>query len=179
MSRVAISGERPYRPRCNAATDVPLVADLEVITPGRARVHELAKELGIDSKTVMARLNELGVFVKSASSTVEAKDVRALRERPGQGVAPAQTSPGVVTRRHKRPPLDGYIRNFIDPDDKRRWLENGLGPADGDLAAECARSGLMPEQLPLKVGGQSIVSRLRGGEPIGSVLARLREQGTP
>ena len=39
---------------------------------GKARVHELAKELGVTSKDVLAKLNELGEFVKSASSTVEA-----------------------------------------------------------------------------------------------------------
>ena len=39
---------------------------------GKARVHELAKELGVESKTVLAKLKELGEFVKSASSTVEA-----------------------------------------------------------------------------------------------------------
>jgi translation initiation factor IF-2 len=38
---------------------------------GKARVHELAKELGVESKVVMAKLKELGEFVKSASSTVE------------------------------------------------------------------------------------------------------------
>jgi len=46
----------------------------------RLRVHELAKELGVDSKTVLAKLNELGEFVKSASSTVEAPVVRRVRE---------------------------------------------------------------------------------------------------
>lgn len=39
--------------------------------PGKARVHELAKELGIESKVVLAKLKEMGEFVKSASSTVE------------------------------------------------------------------------------------------------------------
>ena len=47
--------------------------------PGKARVHELAKELGIDSKTVLAKLKEQGEFVKSASSTVEAPVARRLR----------------------------------------------------------------------------------------------------
>ena len=48
--------------------------------PGKARVHELAKELGTDSKTVLAKLKDLGEFVKSASSTVEAPVARRLRE---------------------------------------------------------------------------------------------------
>ena len=47
---------------------------------GKARVHELAKELGVSSKTVLAKLSELGEFVKSASSTVEAPVARRLRE---------------------------------------------------------------------------------------------------
>uniref|UniRef100_UPI00201AD396 translation initiation factor IF-2 N-terminal domain-containing protein n=1 Tax=Modestobacter marinus TaxID=477641 RepID=UPI00201AD396 len=56
--------------------------------PGKARVHELAKELGIDSKTVLAKLKEQGEFVKSASSTVEAPVARRLREAfPGDGAS--------------------------------------------------------------------------------------------
>ena len=35
----------------------------------KVRVHELAKELGVSSKEVLAKLSELGEFVKSASST--------------------------------------------------------------------------------------------------------------
>ena len=47
---------------------------------GKARVHELAKELGVTSKIVLERLKEQGEFVKSASSTVEAPVARRLRE---------------------------------------------------------------------------------------------------
>ncbi|MGC9666399.1 translation initiation factor IF-2 [Planosporangium sp. 12N6] len=46
---------------------------------GKARVHELAKELGVESKNVLAKLKEMGEFVKSASSTVEAPVARRLR----------------------------------------------------------------------------------------------------
>jgi translation initiation factor IF-2 len=55
---------------------------------GKARVHELAKELGVTSKEVLARLSEQGEFVKSASSTVEAPVARRLRESLG-GPKPA------------------------------------------------------------------------------------------
>ena len=47
---------------------------------GKARVHELAKELGKTSKEIMAKLNEMGEFVKSPSSTIEAPVVRKLRD---------------------------------------------------------------------------------------------------
>ena len=55
---------------------------------GKARVHELAKELGVTSKEVLARLSDQGEFVKSASSTVEAPVARRLRESFG-GPKPA------------------------------------------------------------------------------------------
>ena len=46
----------------------------------KLRVHELAKELGVDSKTVLAKLSELGEFVKTASSTVEAPVAKRVRD---------------------------------------------------------------------------------------------------
>lgn len=45
----------------------------------KKRVYELAKEFGVDSKTVLERLKSMGEFVKSASSTVEAPVVRRLQ----------------------------------------------------------------------------------------------------
>ncbi|MTB86805.1 translation initiation factor IF-2 [Aeromicrobium senzhongii] len=47
------------------------------------RVHELARELGVESKVVLSTLKEMGEYVKSASSTVEAPVVRRLKEEHG------------------------------------------------------------------------------------------------
>lgn len=47
----------------------------------KVRVHELARELGIDSKTMLARLQEMGEYAKAASSTIEAPVVRRVREK--------------------------------------------------------------------------------------------------
>jgi len=52
---------------------------------GKARVHELAKELGISSKQVLSKLQDLGEYVKSPSSTVEAPVARRLRESVAGG----------------------------------------------------------------------------------------------
>ncbi|GAA2004783.1 translation initiation factor IF-2 [Brevibacterium samyangense] len=49
----------------------------------KPRVHELAKELGTTSKDVLARLQGMGEFVRSASSTLEAPVVRKLKESYG------------------------------------------------------------------------------------------------
>ncbi|MDP1711370.1 MAG: translation initiation factor IF-2 [Candidatus Nanopelagicaceae bacterium] len=46
----------------------------------KVRVHELAKQLGMESKVVLAKLQEIGEFVKSPSSTVEAPVVRKMLE---------------------------------------------------------------------------------------------------
>jgi translation initiation factor IF-2 len=46
----------------------------------KVRVYELARELGMDSKTVLAKLQDMGEFVRSASSTVEAPVARRLKE---------------------------------------------------------------------------------------------------
>ncbi|GAA2233687.1 translation initiation factor IF-2 [Rarobacter faecitabidus] len=56
----------------------------------KVRVYELAKELGTSSKDVMAKLTELGEFVRSASSTIEPPVVRKLRDA---FPAPAQAAP--------------------------------------------------------------------------------------
>jgi translation initiation factor IF-2 len=56
----------------------------------KVRVYELAKELGVESKVVMAKLTEMGEFVRSASSTVEPPVVRKLRD--AMPAAPATDS---------------------------------------------------------------------------------------
>ena len=48
----------------------------------KVRVHELAKELGVSSKALLAHLGDMGEFVKSASSTIEAPVVRKVKDNP-------------------------------------------------------------------------------------------------
>jgi hypothetical protein len=80
--------------------------------PGKARVHELAREFGVDSKTVLAKLREQGEFVRSAASTVEAPVARRLRAALANQPRPARrgdqptpvdreaASPDVAAERH-------------------------------------------------------------------------------
>ena len=49
----------------------------------KVRVYELAKELGLSSKQLLGKLNDMGEFVRSASSTIEAPVVRRLRDQIG------------------------------------------------------------------------------------------------
>lgn len=77
----------------------------------KVRVHELAKEFGVESKVVLTKLKEMGEFVKSASSTIEppvqkrfndaygaelraAAEKKAARKAPAASAsAPAETAP--------------------------------------------------------------------------------------
>ncbi|HAP88462.1 MAG TPA: translation initiation factor IF-2, partial [Arthrobacter bacterium] len=72
----------------------------------KVRVHELAKELGITSKDAVTKLQELGEFVRSASSTIEAPVVRKLRnaypdaaaKTAAPAAAPKAPAPSAETR---------------------------------------------------------------------------------
>lgn len=58
----------------------------------KVRVYELAKELGLESKELLAKLQEIGEFVRSASSTVEAPVLRKLMDKFPE-LMPAETAP--------------------------------------------------------------------------------------
>ena len=76
---------------------------------GKPRVHEIAAELGIDSKRTLEKLNEIGEFVKGPSSTVEPPVARKLKaafaeegvvpvpkeEKPAPKAAPKPAAPVV------------------------------------------------------------------------------------
>lgn len=64
----------------------------------KVRVYELAKELGLESKVLLTKIQDLGEFVKSASSTLEPPVVRKMRElypsvNPPADEAPAKKAP--------------------------------------------------------------------------------------
>jgi translation initiation factor IF-2 len=57
----------------------------------KARVHEIAAELGIDSKRTLDKLKEIGEFVKGPSSTIEPPVVRKLKAAfAEEGVVPVE-----------------------------------------------------------------------------------------
>ena len=83
---------------------------------GKARVHELAKELGVTSKDVLKKLADLGEYVKSASSTVEAPVARKLRDSFPSDVGKPSHANGAST--------------------SGRGPSTGIAPAGGGIAAK-------------------------------------------
>ncbi|MEV0182809.1 translation initiation factor IF-2 [Streptomyces sp. NPDC050625] len=71
----------------------------------KVRVYELAKEFGVESKVVMAKLQELGEFVRSASSTIEAPVVRKLTDafQGGNGKSAGKPAPRKAAPRPAAP----------------------------------------------------------------------------
>ena len=59
----------------------------------KVRVYELAKDLGLESKELLAKLQEVGEFVRSASSTIEAPVVRKLMEKFPEMKTAAEAAP--------------------------------------------------------------------------------------
>ena len=63
----------------------------------KVRVYELAKELGLESKDLLKTLQDMGEYVRSASSTIEAPVVRRITDKVKSAhappAAPAQPTP--------------------------------------------------------------------------------------
>ncbi|BBZ74472.1 translation initiation factor IF-2 [Mycobacterium paraseoulense] len=114
---------------------------------GKARVHELAKELGVSSKEVLARLNEQGEFVKSASSTVEAPVARRLRESFGGGkAAPQKAAPKAAAKA----PVKGPDKSLDQALDKAIGNGEAAGaPAGGTTTAPAQAA---PAEAPARPG---------------------------
>ncbi|CUR59975.1 Translation initiation factor IF-2 [metagenome] len=79
----------------------------------KTRVHELAKEFGVESKFVLEKLKEMGEFVKSASSTVEPPVEMRFKKQYGEelkaaaAAAPAAEAPAEKPAAKKAGPKPG------------------------------------------------------------------------
>lgn len=83
---------------------------------GKLRVHELAKQLGVTSKELLATLKEQGEFVKTASSTIEPPVVKKMKahyaKQNGGGDAADQNKEEAAP---KKPPLKKPGQNRAKP----------------------------------------------------------------
>ncbi|HYP44356.1 MAG TPA: translation initiation factor IF-2 [Propionibacteriaceae bacterium] len=81
----------------------------------KVRVYELAKELGVESKTVLSMLKDMGEFVRSASSTVEAPVERRLKEKLSSTPPPARKSARPTAPAAAGPAADAPGNGFGSP----------------------------------------------------------------
>jgi hypothetical protein len=157
------------------------------------RVHELAQELGVDSGLLLAWLRGIGVSASSASSAVPVDAAGRARTAHAAGTLHPQQAPappplpdgGSVrprwTRSWSRVLAESRRRStaweeyWIGDEERREWMEAGLGPDDGRIAGRLRDRGFAPADLLQRVDGLRASERLRGGEPVSLVIARLRE----
>ena len=76
----------------------------------KVRIYEIAKDLGVDSKVVIAKLAELGEFVKGASSSIEAPVARKLRAEFPDAPAAAPEKPAAKKVAVKKIPAKKVVR---------------------------------------------------------------------
>ena len=108
----------------------------------KMRVHEIASELGLDTKVVMSRLRELGEYVKSPSSTLEAPVVRKVRASFGvRPPRPGEPLPSSVRREHIDPHVDRPGFDPTAPSTRQFGWRSGAvaAPQHPDLLANIER----------------------------------------
>jgi translation initiation factor IF-2 len=114
----------------------------------KVRVYELAKEFGVESKAVMARLQEMGEFVRSASSTIEAPVVRRLKEELA-AQQPKQAPAGKASSQRPAEPSAPAAASI--PGDGGNGRAAAAGPAAAVTAREPApgpQAGTRPAAAP-------------------------------
>ena len=159
----------------------------------KVRVHELAKEFGVESKDILAKLKQLGVFVKSASSTVQPHVVKQLTDEYGDelrtmpytpAIEPGACAVGAVGEssalrrrppssvRRDRPRRTTWDDSPFDQAGERLWRRYGLGDFDAPLALFLLEHGVLPEDLQVRLDGVRAVVRLKGGLEPRTVVVR-------
>ena len=126
----------------------------------KVRVYELAKEFDVESKAVMAKLQEMGEFVRSASSTIEAPVVRRLREAfaaQGPKQSPARKADGQVATAPPNGGQDGRSaptprtpspRPVAEEPVAPRAAGDGVAPGSVTAAEPAAPAAASPQTAP-------------------------------
>lgn len=126
----------------------------------KPRVHEIASEMGVDSRVALRKLRDLGEFVKSPSSTIQPPVARKLRaalaaqhdapiepdtESPHPDAVAARIRRGIVRRDDTDWPAYGFSLQ-----EKSVWIRAGVPETKAHIAAMCRdseRRGTNPTQL--------------------------------
>jgi translation initiation factor IF-2 len=123
----------------------------------KARVHELAKEFGVPSKNVLEALKDMGEFVKSASSTVEAPVARRLTELHGETwrAAAAAKAAKSAKKTAGSAPAESPVPDASQPaaaldvaSSNGDVAVNGRGPTQAPSAEPSTRNGVPATPAP-------------------------------
>jgi translation initiation factor IF-2 len=114
----------------------------------KPRVHEIAAELGIDSKTALAKLKEMGEFVKGPSSSVEPPVARKLKAAlAADGITAAPKAPAAPAPAAARAPQAPTPAPAAAPAPAAKAAEV-QAPAAAAVAAEAKAPEVRPAPEP-------------------------------
>ncbi|GAA1842754.1 hypothetical protein GCM10009796_01660 [Microbacterium koreense] len=111
----------------------------------KPRVHEIASEFGVDSKKALAKLKELGEFVKSPSSTIEPPVARKLRAAlEADGAKPAAADDASAGKK----PADTKPSGGAKPSGPKPGPARPAKPAESAAPAPAAPQAPKPTPAP-------------------------------
>ncbi|HEX4625263.1 MAG TPA: translation initiation factor IF-2 [Solirubrobacteraceae bacterium] len=151
----------------------------------KKRVHEIAKEQGMSSKTLLAKLQDAGLNVKAAASAVDEQAVLRVLNGGGNGAqepqasAPAQAASRPTAEpdgqstppQQQQPPQQRQQQGGGEGQTGEQPPQQGQQPPQQGRPQRPTRSGLQGERAPASSGGRRRV--------IIDSQASRRQQGGP
>lgn len=147
----------------------------DLVMAAKPRVHEIAHELGVSSKDVLAMLRIDGEYVKSPSSTVAVQAARRLRVRmqvsaspvfepePPESERPEAVAAAVRRNVIRRSEAD-WSKFDLTTAEKKRWRDAGIPEDRAHVAAMCRDSERRGES-PTRLTPTNLRRRLDGDLP--------------
>ena len=139
------------------------------------RVHEFAKEVGVPSKEVIAKLKDMGEFVKSSSSTLNPMVLKKLRaEFPAAAAKPAA----------KAAPAESAAKPAAKPAPKPAAAKPAAKPAPKPAAKPVAAESAAPKPAAAKPAAKPAAAPKPGGprpgnNPFASQQGMARPEAAP
>ena len=153
------------------------------------RVHEFAKEVGVPSKEVIAKLKDMGEFVKSSSSTLNPMVLKKLRAefpaaaaKPAAKAAPAKAAPAESAA--KPAPKPAAAKPAAKPAPKPAAAKPAAKPAPKPAAKPVAAESAAPKPAAAKPAAKPAAAPKPGGprpgnNPFASQQGMARPEAAP
>ena len=148
------------------------------------RVHEFAKEVGVPSKEVIAKLKDMGEFVKSSSSTLNPMVLKKLRaEFPAAAAKPAAKAAPAESAA-KPAPKPAVAKPAAKPAPKPAAAKPAAKPAPKPAAKPAAAESAAPKPAAAKPAAKPAAAPKPGGprpgnNPFASQQGMARPEAAP
>lgn len=94
----------------------------------KVRIHEIAKESGFESKEILAKALELGINVKTASSSVDEDVAAAIYEYLQTNIIPQGFAKKEEKKEEEKKPSKQKVENKAKKEEKQKQEESKKEP---------------------------------------------------